>query len=156
MCAKNFPLEVFWRYLFFKKGSKQTKSILVIIGEEDLPDLTASVGVSGGGMSDSVPRDIEASHSVGQGSVDYIGANLVGIANELGSAAEHLGVQFFTLFLGFVDVFYMAVVGRNAVGDYVVGISEDLLNIVGYHIESWGIGDHFGSDTVYFFGLLPF
>ena len=22
MCAKNFPLEVFWRYLFFKKGSK--------------------------------------------------------------------------------------------------------------------------------------
>jgi hypothetical protein len=23
MCAKNFPLEVFWRYLFFKKGSKQ-------------------------------------------------------------------------------------------------------------------------------------
>ena len=50
MCAKNFPLEVFWRYLFFKKGSKQTKSILVIIGEEDLPDLTASVGISGGGM----------------------------------------------------------------------------------------------------------
>ena len=22
MCVKNFPLEVFWRYLFFKKGSK--------------------------------------------------------------------------------------------------------------------------------------
>ena len=22
MCAKNFPLEVFWRYLFSKKGSK--------------------------------------------------------------------------------------------------------------------------------------
>ena len=22
MCAKNFLLEVFWRYLFFKKGSK--------------------------------------------------------------------------------------------------------------------------------------
>ena len=25
MCAKNFPLEVFWRYLFFKKGSKTIK-----------------------------------------------------------------------------------------------------------------------------------
>ena len=33
---------------------------------------------------------------------------------------------------------------------------EDLFNIVGYHIESRGISDHFGSDTVYFFGLLPF
>ena len=26
MCAKNFSLEVFWRYLFFKKGSKTKQS----------------------------------------------------------------------------------------------------------------------------------
>ena len=26
MCVKNFPLEVFWCYLFFKKGSKTKQS----------------------------------------------------------------------------------------------------------------------------------
>ena len=79
-------------------------------------------------MRDSVPFNAKARHGIGERCVNDIGTVLVRVTNELVGATTDLSVERIASFCRFIDVFDVAVIGRNAVGNNILGIIEDLAN----------------------------
>ena len=87
--------------------------------EECFPDLHTADGIGNRGVGDAVPFDAEAGHRVGQTCVLDVGAVLMYVADEFVGTATDLRMKRLALLFGFVDIFDVAVVGRNAVSDEV-------------------------------------
>ena len=99
------------------------------MGEELLPNLHTTDSVGDGGMRHAIPLDLKERHRVGQRHMLKVGCVLVSIADELVCTATSLVLEPFSLTVGLVDVFDVAVIGRNTVSDKIIAIGNNIKNV---------------------------
>ena len=83
------------------------------------------------------------------------GTALMYVPHEFVCAAAYLCPERTALLLGRVNIFDMAVIGRNAVGDYAVGARKYLLDAGRQLFERRRVCGHCGGYAVDLFGLVP-
>ena len=126
-----------------------------IVGEESLPDLSATVCIGYRGVCNTLPLDIKASHRIRETRVNKLGMIFMHISNVFKGTATNLGLESKLLVLSFVDVLDVAIVGGHAICDNVIRIGENFLDFGSDLLKSGGILHHFGSNSVNFLRLFP-